>query len=424
MENSVSTNKYNHVRPNWMFFIYFSVMFVLYMQTYIQLGIQLFIIAYVILDKFYNGKIVIKKSTLKNIIFISLWFGLFTLLLFLSSKFWAYSTLEGSKTMLGVFRCFVIGLAIFVYADTTERALSVMQSFALASVVMGVAAMITTPLSQYFQAGNEGFGQVIGQQRNLIGAVSTYMVFTCYFLKKYTDFKYGYILSAYFVVLSLVTGSRSSLVQMIIIIVMFIVFDTNYLRMLAKLLGVVLFGVIVVFMLRNVPILYDNIWLRFRDMFATISGEEIADASTLGRQFYREIAFIMFKEKPILGWGLDGFTCYLRDNPLYKGYYVEAVYSHCSWAEIMASLGIVGLIVWYIPNFYVLIKNIKHFFYHPLTKFTCFLLISLLIMDYARLPWMSHPGCYQFFMLFVLIINLTRDAQVYKKQEMSNNAAL
>ena len=45
-------------------------------------------------------------------------------------------------------------------------------------------------------------------------------------------------------------------------------------------------------------------------------------------------------------------------------------------------------------------------------------------MDYARLPWMSHPGCYQFFMLFVLIINLTRDAQVYKKQEMANNAAL
>ncbi len=192
MENSIPLNKYSKVKPNWAFFLYFSVMFVLYTHTYIQLGIQLFIIAYVILTKFFNGKIVLKKSTLKNMLFICLWFGLFTLLLFMSSKLWAYSTMSNSRTMLGVFRCFVIGFAIFVYADTTERALSVMQSFALASVIMGIAAMITTPVSQYFQAGDEGFGQAIGQQRNLVGAVSAYMVFTCYFLKKYTNFKYGY----------------------------------------------------------------------------------------------------------------------------------------------------------------------------------------------------------------------------------------
>lgn len=188
MENSIPLNKYSNVKPNWAFFLYFSVMFVLYTHTYIQLGIQLFIIAYVILTKFFNGKIVLKKSTLKNMLFITLWFGLFTLLLFLSTKLWAYSTMANSRTMLGVFRCFVIGFAIFVYADTTERALSVMQSFALASVIMGVAAMVTTPVSQYFQAGDEGFGQAIGQQRNLVGAVSTYMVFTCFFLEKIYEF--------------------------------------------------------------------------------------------------------------------------------------------------------------------------------------------------------------------------------------------
>lgn len=421
MKNSIPSTKYSNVRPNWMFFIYFSVMFVLYMQTFIQLGIQLFIIAYVVLTKFYDGKIVLKKRTLSNACFITLWFGLFTLLLFLSSQLWAYSHLEGSRTMIGVFRCFAIGFAIFVYADTTERALSVMQSFALASVVLGIAAMVTTPVSQYFQAGDEGFGQVIGQQRNLIGAVSTYMIFTSYFLKKYTDFKYGYFLTAFFIMLSIITGSRSSLVQLVILLVMFIVFDKNYFRMITKLLGVIFIGSIVVIMLRNIPILYENIWTRFEDMFTTMSGDEVSDASTLGRQFYREIAWNMFKERPILGWGLDGFTCYLRDYPIYKGYYIEAVYSHCSWSEIMASLGAVGLIVWYVPNFYVLIINMKNFNYHPLMKYTCFLLISLLIMDYARLPWMSHPGCYQFFVLFVLILNLTRDAKSYKKQILIEN---
>lgn len=416
MENSVSQSKYSKVSPNWMFFIYFAVMFVFYMQTYIQLGIQLFIIAYVIIMKFFNGKIIIKKKSLDNAKFITLWFGVFTLLLFLSSQIWAYSTMEDSKTMLGVFRCFVIGLAIFIYADTTEKALSVMQAFALASVVMGVAAMITTPISQYFQAGDEGFGQVIGQQRNLIGAVSTYMIFTCYFLKKYTNFKYGYFLCAFFVMLTIITGSRSAIVQLIILLAMFVVFDKNFLKMVTKIIGVLILGIIAIFVLQKVPILYDNIWVRFENMFITISGNELADASTLGRQFYREIAFEMFKQRPILGWGLDGFTCYLRDHPFHKGYYIKAVYSHCSWAEIMASLGTVGLVVWYVPNLYVLVINIKNFYYHPLMKYTCFLLISLLIMDYARLPWMSHPGCYQFFVLFVLIINMAREAKSYKKQ--------
>lgn len=415
MENSIPLNKYSKVKPNWAFFLYFSVMFVLYTHTYIQLGIQLFIIAYVILTKFFNGKIVLKKSTLKNMLFICLWFGLFTLLLFMSSKLWAYSTMSNSRTMLGVFRCFVIGFAIFVYADTTERALSVMQSFALASVIMGIAAMITTPVSQYFQAGDEGFGQAIGQQRNLVGAVSAYMVFTCYFLKKYTNFKYGYFLMVFFIFLSIITGSRSSLVQLIILLVMFIVFDRNYFRMITKLLGIVLLGTIAVVILKNIPILYENIWIRFEDMFTTISGDEVADASTLGRQFYREIAFEMFKKRPVLGWGLDGFYCYLRDFPMYKGYYIEAVYSHCSWAETMASLGTIGLLVWYIPHIYILGCNMKYFYSHPLMKYTCFLFISLVIMDYARLPWMSHPGCYQFFVLFALILNLVRDAKFHKK---------
>ncbi|MCM1113999.1 MAG: O-antigen ligase family protein [Clostridium sp.] len=416
METSIPSTKYNAVKPNWAFFLYFSVMFVLYTHTYIQLGIQLFIIAYVILTKFFSGKIILRKSTIRNAVFICLWFGLFTLLLFLSTKFWAYSTMMGSKTMLGVFRCFAIGLAIFIYADTSERALSVMQSFALAAAIMGIAAMVTTPASQYFQAGDEGFGTAIGQQRNLVGAVSTYMIFTCYFLKKYTNFQYGYLLMTFFLILSIVTGSRSSLIQLILLLVMFIVFDRNYFRMLTKLLAVVLVGTIAVILLKNIPILYENIWLRFEAMFTTMSGNEIEDTSTLGRQYYREIAFEMLKKRPLLGWGLDGFYCYLRDNPIYKGYYIDAVYSHCSWSEIMSSLGIVGLLVWYIPNLYVLGSNMKHFYSHPLLKYSLFLLISLLIMDYARLPWMSHPGCYQFFVLFAVIINLARDSNYYRKQ--------
>ena len=164
---AIPDDKYKNVRPDWAFFIYFSVMYLFYMNTIIQLAIQLFILAYVVIRKIFPSGIVrLKKDTIKNIIFFVVWFGGLTLLFFLSSRLWAYSHLEDSRTMMGVFRCFGIGLGMFLYVDSSEKALSVLQSFAYASFIMGIAALLTTSPSQYFQAGDEGFGQAIGQQRN------------------------------------------------------------------------------------------------------------------------------------------------------------------------------------------------------------------------------------------------------------------
>lgn len=414
---AIPDDKYKNVRPDWAFFIYFSIMFLFYMNTVIQLAIQLFILAYVVIRKIFPSGIVrLKKDTIKNIIFFVIWFGGLTLLFFLSSRLWAYSHLEDSRTMMGVFRCFGIGLGMFLYVDSSEKALSVLQSFAYASFIMGIAALLTTSPSQYFQAGDEGFGQAIGQQRNGIGAVGAGMSVVCVYLKRYTDFKYGNFLSAFFVILTFLTGSRGSIVQLLILFVLIVIIDKNFFKMITKLIIFVLASAVVLLILRNVPILYENIWLRFGDMFSTITGEEIEDASTQGREFYKEIAWNMFLERPILGWGLDGFTCYLRDYPIYKGYYIEAVYSHCNFSELMANLGIVGLLVWYVPTFIVLIKGFKNREYHPFIKIMFFWLLSMIILDYARIPWMSHPSSYQYFLVFLAIILMSNEAKYIKRK--------
>lgn len=418
MDYAIPTTKYNSVRPNIAFFLYFTVMFCLYTNTLIQLVAQLAIIGYVIIKKIRDYKITIKTDTIKNIVLLVIWFGGLTLLLYLSTKFWAYSVMEGSKTMLGVFRCFAIGLALFIYVDSTEKALSILQSFAYASVIMGVAALLTTSPSQYFQAGDEGFGQVIGQQRNAIGAVGAGMSVACLYLKRYTDFKYGDYLTAFFVILTVLTGSRGGIIQLLILFILIVIIDKDFFKMITKAIVFVVVAAVILFLLRNIPILYTNIWLRFNDMFSTITGEKIYDASTKGREYYKEIAFEMFKQRPWLGWGLDAFTCYLRDNPIYKGYYIEAVYSHCNYSELMSSLGVAGLAIWYIPTLYVLIKGLKYRDAHPLMKITVFWLISMIILDYARIPWMSHPGSYQYFIAFLLIQFFASEA----KRNKQNNA--
>ena len=421
---AIPDDKYKNVRPDWAFFLYFTVMFLLYMNTVIQLAIQIFILGYVVVRKLFpSGVIRIKKSTVKNIIFFLVWFGGLTLLFFLSSRLWAYGHVEGSRTMMGIFRCFGIGLAMFLYIDTTEKALSVMQSFAYASFIMGIGALLTTSPSQYFQAGDEGFGQVIGQQRNGIGAIGAGMSVICVYLKRYTDFKYGNFLSAFFVILTFLTGSRGSIVQLLILFVLIVIIDKNLFKMMTKLIIFILALAVVLLILRNIPILYENIWLRFGDMFSTITGEEIDDASTQGREFYKEIAWNMFLERPILGWGLDGFTCYLRDYPLYKGYYIEAVYSHCNFSELMANLGIFGLLIWYIPTFTVLGIAFKYREVHPMLKIMFFWLLSMIILDYARIPWAAHPSSYQYFLAFLVILLMANDAKTAKPKSRDGSLA-
>lgn len=415
-KNIIPVNKYKDVRPDWAFFIYFSVMYVLYMNTIIQLAIQLFILAYVVIKKIFpSGVVRIKKETFKNIIFFVVWFGGLTLLFFLSTKFWAYGQDPESRTMMGLFRCFGIGLAMFLYIDSTEKVLSVLQSFAYASVIMGVAAIVTTSPSQYFQAGDDGFGQVIGQQRNGVGAIGAAMTVICVYLKRYTNFKYGYYMSAFFAILTILTGSRGSLIQLLLLFILIVIIDKNLFKMLTKGIVFIVSITLILLIIRNVPILYENIWLRFGDLFSTISGQEVADASTQGREYYKEIAWNMFLERPILGWGLDGFKVYLINHPIYNGHYINAVYSHCNFSELMADLGILGLLIWYVPTFYILIKGYKNRDSHPLAKIMFFWLLTMIILDYARIPWSTHPSSYQYFLVFLAILYMSNESKISQK---------
>lgn len=410
MNETIPLHKYKNVKPNIAFFIYFSVMFLLYTQTLIQLLIQLFIIGYVIIKKIKDYRIVIKNDSLKNIILFVAWFGGLTLLLFLSIKLWSFHYSPSSRTVLSVFRCFAIGLSIFLYCDNTEKALSVLQSFTLAAAMLSIGCLITTPLNEYFTTSKtSGFGYYIGQGRNNVGAVTATTTITSWYLYRHTRFKYGNYLSVFFGVVTILTGSRGALIQLMISVVLIATMDANIFKMITKIIILVMLGAIIVIIFKNVPILYENIWVRLDAMFTTIASDDVEDLSTLGRQYYKEIAFIMFKKRPILGWGVDGFSNYLRTYPIYKGNYIEAVYSHCNYAELASSLGIVGLLVWYVPTAVVLVKCLKYRKSHPLLDMAWQCLIPVIILDYARIPWSNHPGSYIYFVLFITILTLTNE---------------
>jgi O-antigen ligase len=240
------------------------------------------------------------------------------------------------------------------------------------------------------------------------------------YLRKYTDFKYGNYLSVFFAIVTLLSGSRGSLIQIVLLFVLYISMDNNLFRMFFKLIVLALVGCIIVLALKNIPILYENIWVRFENLFSTMSGTELNDSSAMGRQFYKEIAFNMFKKKPILGWGVDGFVCYLLDNPEYNGYYIEAVYSHCNFSELSACFGLVGLLIWYVPTYVMFGHSVKSFRKSPFTEMTTYLLLSMVVLDFARIPWETHLSSYIYFVVFLIIFWVNVDIKKEEKNLLAN----
>lgn len=398
----------DRIKPNLAFTLYFTVMFCLYTYTYIQLAIQLFIVVYVAFPVLKLRALSVTR--LHNMRFYLMWFGLFTCLLFIS-KYWAYDVYSGSKTMLTVFRIFVIGCMIFYSANSKKRALSILQSFIIGCAVMGMVALITTGGA----IGTESFGEIIGQHRNQIGAVAAPLTVVCFFLKRSFGMRYGNVLAAYFLILTICTGSRSSVLQVVIMIVLFILFaEVNVSKKIKNMAALLLAGIICIILLQSIPFLDEVIWSRIENALKTILGIEVADTSALGRSYYKTIAYMMFLNRPLLGWGLDGFVCFVRDN----GYIMSstarlnAVYSHCNYAELAADFGIIGLLVWYIPILGKIKEVIKCRKENMWSGCLFCVFISMVLFDYSRIPWETHLVMYLFFIILILICFEKRDHNI------------
>ncbi|MCD7790920.1 MAG: O-antigen ligase family protein [Bacteroides thetaiotaomicron] len=391
------------IRPNLAFTLYFSVMFCLYTYTYIQLLAQLGIMAYVIFQYTNIKTLYINTDNLKNMRFYVCWFGFLVFAFYLSTKFWAYSTKAESNTLLTIFRIFAIGFVIFLYVDTKEKAYAVLQSLIAGLLLMGIVAIITSLLLGY-GFGNTNFGTAIGQHRNQIGAISAPMVFICYYLWKDFAFRNGRIFSVFFAILALMTGSLTTIAQLGIIIIFIAIFSTeNINKIIPRIVGILIAFIIAALVVRNVPYLYENIWVRIENVLQTMSGtDDYADGSTLGRQSYKTIAFIMFLNKPLLGYGLDGFYCFLRDNNTMLGFHLTEVYSHCNYAELAADLGILGLAIWYLPVLSTLRKIWKCRKESQWSAVLLSVFLSMILMDYSRIPWETHMVMYLWFIIIII----------------------
>lgn len=386
------------IKPDIAFLLYFSVMFCFYTKTYIQLAAQVGIIAYGILTMMPDGRI--KKSRIKHSMFYVMWYVLFVALAFVSQK-WAYSTYDGSKTLITLFRICVIGLVLWLYINSKDKAISVLLSFIIAITIMGVAAILTT-IASGGMVGTTQFGVVIGQHRNQIGAIAAPMVYVCYWLKKEYSMRYGNLFAVFFIILTLCSGSRTSMLQIVMLFAFDVLFEKKASKKFKNIAIGCILGIIVILMSQNIPYLRDTVWIRVENAINTVLGNDTSDTSALGRSLYKGLAFIMFKQRPLIGFGVDGFVSYLRDHPTIMGVYMKAVYSHCNYAEIAADFGIIGLLIWYVPVLKTLFEIFKCRNNSSWAKCLFVVFFTFVLSDYSRFPWDTHLVMYMYIIIMVM----------------------
>lgn len=131
----------------------------------------------------------------------------------------------------------------------------------------------------------------------------------------------------------------------------------NVSKKMLKVIGIVVAALIGVYMLINVPILYNTVGNRIVSMLANFMGQSnLVDASTRTRTNLITWGLEWFSQKKWLGWGIDNYRVVLH---AYHPDYPMSFYAHNNYVELLVDVGIIGTCIYYYIYILCLKNSIK-----------------------------------------------------------------
>lgn len=205
------------------------------------------------------------------------------------------------------------------------------------------------------------------------------------------------------VVFMLLTGSKQALLYIFISYYMFTMYKNK--NRAFKHLKILLIAVLFIFLIFNVPVLYNILGNRIEIMLVSmgfdLEGVE-SSVSTDKRMNMVSTAFELFVQKPILGHGWGAFAAK-------SGF---GVYSHNTYTEILVNFGLFGFCLYYYMFFkllYVLGSNRRR----PKEEQLFFVvIISMLAGDIARITF--SQTALNYIMLFLAYMVVKNRSGEYK----------
>lgn len=161
-------------------------------------------------------------------------------------------------------------------------------------------------------------------------------------------------------------------------------------KILSNISKIIILLCIILFFLFEVPFFYEIIGNRFETLFSFVQGGD-TDASTDTRNFYIEFGLYYFLKEPWIGHGIHCFK-------MMPG---VSTYSHNNYIELLFSLGIPGVIAFYMIHLYILKVAIKNAFTSRNNSniIAIALIISILMAEYAMVTYYDRAALFYYAMM-------------------------
>lgn len=282
------------------------------------------------------------------------------ILLYYSSCLWTRSitdTLSYSSYLIQLMG-FVFTLNYLIRTD--EDVNKYMELILLSLIYMIIMLVLKTPISTW---GSERVGGAIGLNENDLGVRCAIGVLLSFYFVKKKPIIYKISLGVFFVV-ALLSGSRKAMIMVFAVFLLFYVWQEHGFKAFRNAVIAIIFISVIFYVIMNNQMLYAVLGYRVQVMLNKFNlgskvksiGYTINSYSIEERTELRNYAFNMFLEHPILGWGGDGFRTHMQQTGL-----ARATYSHCNYTELLATLGIVGFVLYYSYELLILLKGVKGF---------------------------------------------------------------
>ena len=325
-----------------------------------------------------------------------------------SSSMWAINSsysIEKGATIIELLICITLIYESYYYSGI-HRLLKILMWSGFIVSIYTITFVGTATLSTALETGvrlDNNYANI-----NTIGMVASTSVIICIyfwlFIKKNLDILFC-IPSIYIIAAS---GSRKAFIMLIISLLII-----TYLYMKKKsqngisiqnivliILSIILLTLAAFFLFQSD--LFSGTLMRMDGIINSITGKGDVDSSTELRAYFRMLGWSQFFKTPILGIGIgNGRILALNSTGL-------DCYLHCNYAELAATGGIIGLVLYYWIYIKIFWIEMKFYTKEPLAALILLLVVLNLIMDYGAVSYYSKTT-YFMLMVFLLHINTLKN---------------
>ena len=292
---------------------------------------------------------------------------------------------------INVFELFVVSTILYtIYSNNNGGIRTLLKIIMFGGYILDFVVLVFYGWNSFFELLNQNVRMETDLlNANILGiTTSLSILINLYFILIMKEIKIYDLLIIFGIIILAFSASRKAIVMAVIGTIVIIIFGFR-MRMHKKTLFPYLFVVsaiiALIFVISNLSIFNlanDRIDSLF-NFFSENKGN--VDGSTLARMKLNEIGVDLFNSKPLFGYGIDNAKIYGNAY-----FHTTEYYLHNNFLEILANLGLVGFVIYYLPYIIILYRLVRYWNSKSNYFIISFVLFVLtIIIDYGSVSYSS-----------------------------------